>query len=133
MPIYCPPFSRHGPHIYTDRGKVIYHLDFAPQFTLSDPTHIGGLIFHLIAIRQLCGSRGGTSGGVFLRSDINMGSSNWRDGEICELLTIAGKDCAIYEKVPEVLSLRGFCRDKHKGKNKEYVGVFTLVNSLSCL
>ena len=46
------------------------------------------------------------------RSDINMSISNWRDGEICDLLTIMGekgmqshstksvKDGVIYEKVP---------------------------------
>jgi hypothetical protein len=53
-----------------------------------------------------------------------MKSSNWSDGENREMLTITGekvmqlhltqtgKDGAIYEKVPEELSLGGFCRDK---------------------
>ena len=68
-----------------------------------------------------------------------MSSSNWREGAICELLTImgekvmqsnltqTGKDGAIYEKVPEELSLRGFCQDKKQSgqQNKEYVCVLT--------
>ena len=61
------------------------------------------------------------------RSDINMSRSNWRDGKIRQLLIImgekvmqwpltkTGKDGAIYEKVQEELSLRGFCRDKKRG------------------
>ena len=51
--------------------KVFYRLDFAPQFTLSDPTHIGGFILK--------------------RSGINMSRRNRRDGEIRELLTIMGE------------------------------------------
>ena len=51
-------------------------------------------------------------------------SSNWRDGEIRKLLTLmgekvmqshltkTGKDGAIYEQVPEKLSLGSFCWDK---------------------
>ena len=72
-----------------------------------------------------------------------MSSSNWRDGEIRELLTITGekvtqahqtktaKDGEIYEKDAEELSLRGFRRDyKTCGQqNKEYVHIFALVNS----
>ena len=58
------------------------------------------------------------------RSDINISSSNWRDGEIREMLTIlgekvmqshlrrTGKDGVIYEKDAEEVSLQGFCRDK---------------------
>ena len=50
-----------------------------------------------------------------------MSSSNWRDGEIRELLTIMGEkvmqfhltkmwnDGAIYKRVPEELYLRGTC------------------------
>ena len=56
------------------------------------------------------------------RSDINMSSLNWRDGEIRQLLTTmgekvmqshltkTGRDGAIYDKVE--LSLRGFRQDK---------------------
>ena len=43
---------------------VIHQLDFAPQFTLLDPTHIGGFIFMPM---QLRGSRGGTLVEVLLR------------------------------------------------------------------
>ena len=55
-------------------------------------------------------------------SDINMRSSNWREGEIRELLTIMGekvmqsrltktlKDGAIYEKVAEELPYEAFVR-----------------------
>ena len=57
-------------------------------------------------------------------NNININSSNWRDSEICELLTImgekvmrshltnTGKDGVIYEKDAERLSLQGFYRDK---------------------
>ena len=46
-------------------------------------------------------------------------------------LTKRGKDGAIYEKDAEELSLRGCRRDKKHvvSKNKEYVSVFSLVNS----
>ena len=63
------------------------------------------------------------------RQHINMSSSNWRDGEIQEAdrhgsegdacaFNDDGKDGSIYEKVPEVLSLRGICRDKKKVVSK---------------
>jgi hypothetical protein len=49
------------------------------------------------------------------RSDINMSSSNWRDGEIRELLTIMGEKGMKLrlmktgkEKVPEKLSYKTF-------------------------
>ena len=57
-------------------------------------------------------------------SDINRSSSDWRDGETHELLTVMGEKAmrshdalnedagAIYEKDAEKLSSRGFCRDK---------------------
>ena len=57
-------------------------------------------------------------------SNTNMSSSNWRDGEIREMLTIMGenvlqshltkmvKDGTIYEKLAKELSLRGFRQDK---------------------
>ena len=64
------------------------------------------------------------------RSDINMISSNWRDGKIRKLWTIMGekvmqsyltntlKAGVIYEKDAEDLSLRGFCHDKQHVASK---------------
>ena len=72
-------------------------------------------------------------------SDINMRSSNWRDGEIRELLTIMGekvmqsrltktlKDGAILRQSSRRTTLRGFCQDN------KHVAVFALVNSESRL
>ena len=72
-----------------------------------------------------------------------MSSSNRRDCEICEMLTITGdkvmqshltktlKDVVIYEKDSEGLSLRGFGQDKKHvvSKIKNMLGFFALVNS----
>ena len=64
------------------------------------------------------------------RSDINMSSYNWRDGEICKLLIIMGekvmqshltktvKDGVIYEKKAAELSLRRFRWDKKQVVSK---------------
>ena len=66
-----------------------------------------------------------------------MSSSNWRDGEIWEMLTLmgdkgmqshltpTGKDVAKYEKVPEELSLGGFCRDQNNGLQNNMFAFFT--------
>ena len=81
-----------------------------------------------------------------VRSNINMSSSNRRDGEIRDLLTIMGekmmqshltKTMKVVRspKVAEKLTLRGFHQQQLKcvRQNKEYVGVFALVNSKSHL
>ena len=51
-----------------------------------------------------------------------------REGDAVTL-NKTGKDDVIYEKDAEELFSRGFCRDKSGQQNKEYVGVFALVNS----
>ena len=44
MPVLYPPYSRHGPNVYTDRGNIPAWFR-TPELTLSNPTHIWVFIF----------------------------------------------------------------------------------------
>ena len=91
-----PSSARLFPGTFT-LPEVNVLLEPAPQSTLQDPTHIG-FGFHSDVNVTAPRFQGGCLGrGVAAlsrqrqHSDINMRRSDWRDGELLQLLTIMGE------------------------------------------
>ena len=107
-------------------------LELAPQFTLPDPTHIGGFILMWMWLDALRFRGGGSvSTTETTHNIINMSSSNWRDGEICQLLTVMGEQVMQSHNALNALNERGFCRDKKQvvSKIKNMLAFLHFVNS----
>jgi hypothetical protein len=69
MLVLCPPFPRHGPRVYTDRGNIPA-LFRTPIYPLRPYTY-GVFHFDVNEIRRLRGSRGRTWSVVWLRCPYN--------------------------------------------------------------